>query len=79
MVSHNGTQSFPDVCSYAGVANENDIGDVGIGSVTANSFSIINKGSGGVLCTIRDGAIKPSTIMQNMQVSVNAIICEKKV
>ncbi|SXD43910.1 Uncharacterised protein [Klebsiella quasivariicola] len=78
IVKHNGSQSFPDVCSYGGGVYENTIGDVGIASMSSKSFAIVNNGTGGVLCTLRDAIVKPATLLSGMQVNVKALVCEYK-
>ncbi|EPY3972923.1 sialate O-acetylesterase [Klebsiella quasipneumoniae] len=78
VITHNGSQAFPNITGYAGGDYENTIGDVGIAAMSSTSFAIVNNGTGGVLCILPDAIIKPSTLLSGMQINVKALVCEKK-
>ena len=78
VITHNGSQAFPRISSYAGGDYENTIGDVGIAAMSSTSFAIVNNGAGGVLCTLPNAIVKPSTLLSGIQINVKALVCEYK-
>lgn len=77
-LTHPGTQKFPIVNPIAGSDFNGETGVASLANVTGTSFSVKNTSGRGVAVTIPAMTIKPSTLMNGLQVGLQAIVCEKK-
>lgn len=78
VVTHQGSYQFPTVIGFAGADGTTQLGYVGVANPQGNSFTIVNQGAGGVLCTLPGAFIKPTSLLDGMEVGVSATVCERK-
>jgi hypothetical protein len=77
-ITHPGSKRWPLVQSFANTDFSGSTGITSIGTINETSFSVKNSGGYRAMITIPGMTVRPASLPDDLQVSVSAILCERK-